>query len=133
MKNFGEKIIEKMSLCVVWLGGEKNFYVGPAHFSPGPHKICLSKMEKIFSGESLTVKWAKSNCPINFSYGSLGNVDSSFFITIFLYFFIFWIPGRGALYSFFCLIRNDFFFPRNDFLNKFGWFFFFQLFITFLF
>ena len=37
MKNFGEKIGEKMDLCVVWLGvGKENFYVGPMHFPPGP-------------------------------------------------------------------------------------------------
>ena len=37
MKNFGEKIGEKIDLCVVWLGGGKeNFYVGPMHFPLGP-------------------------------------------------------------------------------------------------
>ena len=33
MENNGEK----MSLCVVWLGGgEKNFQLGPSHFPPRP-------------------------------------------------------------------------------------------------
>ena len=134
MKNFEEKIIEKMSLCVVWLGEnnrEKIFMWGPDIFHPGLHKICLSKMEKILTGESLVVKWTKSNCPINFSYGSLGNVDSSFFIIFFILFYIL-NSWAWCFVFFFCLIRNDFF-PRNDFLNKFGWFFFFQLLITFLF
>ena len=55
MKNFGEK----MSLCVVWLeenNREKTFMWGPDIFHPGLHKICLSKMEKILTGESLMVK-----------------------------------------------------------------------------
>ena len=37
MENFGEKIGEKMGLCVVcWEEGKENWKVGPRHFPPRP-------------------------------------------------------------------------------------------------
>ena len=116
---------ENEFVCCLVERGNKTFMWGPSIFHLGPHKICLSIMERTrwreFDGEMtkltmctpvafffsffffLMISWAALP-PLflfifYFSYGFLGNVASSFYIFFFLL-----ISWRDALCFFFFLM-----------------------------
>ena len=102
--------------------GKKTFMWGPHIFHPAHTKFVPLKWRKYLVER--VWRWNEQS-PIAlliFLMVLWATLTPLFFITFFILFYIL-NSWAWCFVFFFCLIRNDFF-PRNDFLNKFGYFFF---------